>query len=220
MTNLIMAAIIRQQAHLLSKIGIVGLGYVGLTLAIAAADSGFEVYGREINPAIKKALSHNKAHFHETGLDSLIEKHNGKNFFCINEFPENINFDAFIITVGTPLKSGSHSPNFDYIRQAVQSIKSVYDGSQLVILRSTVSVGTTRNIIIPFLQELSGKPEVFVSMCPERTVEGRAIEEKLPHSRDFSRELGSYKFYFLYFYLYFLFPFLIHMLQYLRGERM
>ncbi|MBQ6774041.1 MAG: hypothetical protein IJP48_08290, partial [Synergistaceae bacterium] len=47
-----------------------------------------------------------------------------------------------------------------------------------------------------------------------------SFEEKLPHSRDFSRELGSYKFYFLYFYLYFLFPFLIHMLQYLRGERM
>ena len=46
-----------------------------------------------------------------------------------------------------------------------------------MILRSTVSVGTTRNIVIPFLQELSGKPEVFVSMCPERTVEGKAIEE-------------------------------------------
>ncbi len=165
----------------IGNIGIVGLGYVGLTLAIAAADSGFEVWGVEINPKIKAALSQNKAHFHETGLDALIEKHNNKNFFCPDsgEFPEDKKFNAFIITVGTPLKPGSHSPNLDYIRSAVKSIERVYDGSQLVILRSTVSVGTTRNIIVPYLQELCSKPEseIFVSMCPERTIEGRAIEE-------------------------------------------
>ena len=73
--------------------------------------------------------------------------------------------------------SGTHQPNFGYIRQAVQSIRDVYDGSQLVILRSTVSAGTTRNVIVPFLQDMCGKSEVLVSMCPERTVEGRAIEE-------------------------------------------
>ena len=73
--------------------------------------------------------------------------------------------------------SGTHQPNFGYIRQAVQSIREVYDGSQLVILRSTVSAGTTRNVIVPFLQDMCGKSEVLVSMCPERTVEGRAIEE-------------------------------------------
>ena len=159
------------------RIGIVGLGYVGLTLAIAAADSGFDVYGTEINPKILAALSDNHAHFHETGLDSLIAEHNGKNFHASGKFPQDKKFDAFIITVGTPLMTGTHDPNFGYIRQAVQSIKHVYDGSQLVILRSTVSVGTTRSIIVPFLQEICGKDEVFVSMCPERTIEGRAIEE-------------------------------------------
>ena len=159
------------------RIGIVGLGYVGLTLAIAAADSGFDVYGIEINPKILAALQNNHAHFHETGLDALIAKHNGTNFHASETFPPDKNFDAFIITVGTPLMSGSHEPNLGYIRQAVQSIKNVYDGSQLVILRSTVSVGTTKTIIVPFLQAICGKSEVFVSMCPERTVEGRAIEE-------------------------------------------
>ena len=159
------------------RIGIVGLGYVGLTLAFAASHSGLDVWGLDINPRIKASLRENHAHFHETGLDELIAIHNGKNFHCAEEFPSDKRFDAFIITVGTPLISGTHNPNFDYIRSAIQSIKNVYDGSQLVILRSTVSVGTTRNIVLPFLQELSGKPEVFVSMCPERTVEGRAIEE-------------------------------------------
>ncbi|MBR1657029.1 MAG: nucleotide sugar dehydrogenase [Synergistaceae bacterium] len=160
-----------------SCIGVVGLGFVGLTLAIAAADSGYTVYGTEVNPKILALLKENHAHFHETGLDALIQKHNGKNFFSSEKFPSDEKFDAFIITVGTPLLTGTYEPNFGYIRQAVQSIREVYDGSQLVILRSTVSVSTTRNVIIPFLQSMCGKPDVLVSMCPERTVEGRAIEE-------------------------------------------
>ncbi len=61
----------------------------------------------------------------------------------------------------------------------MRSISNVYDGSQVVILRSTVSVGTTRKIILPLLAELTGKSaeEIFVGMCPERTVEGKALEE-------------------------------------------
>lgn len=160
-------------------IGIIGLGYVGLTLAIAAADHGVITYGMEVNLHIKECLSKNRAHFFEPGLDELIEKHNQKMFFCVEQFPENVSFDAFIITVGTPLKKGAKQPNFEYIKSALQSIKHIYDGSQLVILRSTVSVGTTRNIVRPFLAELCGKEEqaIPVSMCPERTVEGKAVEE-------------------------------------------
>ena len=161
------------------RIGIVGLGYVGLTLGIAAADCGLEVFGTEINPAVKEALKNNRAHFHETGLNELIALHNNKNFFCVEKFPQDKIFDAFIITVGTPLRKNSKTPNFDAIESAVRSIANVYDGSQVVILRSTVSVGTTRKIILPLLAELSGKSfdEVFVGMCPERTVEGKALEE-------------------------------------------
>ena len=85
-------------------IGIIGLGYVGLTLAIAAADHGIMTYGVEVNPYIKRCLAENKAHFYEPGLNELIEKHNHKDFFCVEQFPTNVVFDAFIITVGTPLK--------------------------------------------------------------------------------------------------------------------
>lgn len=160
-------------------IGIIGLGYVGLTLAIAAADCGVTVYGTEVNPHIKDCLARNKAHFFEPGLDKLIEAHNHKTFFCVDEFPSDIEFDAFIITVGTPLKKGEKHPDFEYIKSALRSVQHVYTGSQLVVLRSTVSVGTTRNIVLPFLAELCGRPEeeILVSMCPERTVEGKAVEE-------------------------------------------
>lgn len=169
------------------RIGVVGLGYVGLTFSIAAADSGIDVYGVEINSYIKMCLNENRAHFFEPGLDDLIKKHNHLRFHCVEEFPQDKVFDAFMVTVGTPLKKGTKEPNFDYIRKAILSIQSVYDGSQVIILRSTVSVGTTRQIVLPFLEQLlkdngahfmeDCKKSVFVSMCPERTVEGKAVEE-------------------------------------------
>lgn len=161
------------------RIGVIGLGYVGLTLAIAAADNGVDAYGVEVNRHIKDCLSKNHAHFFEPGLDALIKRHNHETFHCVEQFPEDKKFDAFIITVGTPLLKGEKRPNFEYIKSALQSIKHVYTGDQLVILRSTVSVGTTRNVVLPFLAQLCGRPEeeLLIGMCPERTVEGKAVEE-------------------------------------------
>lgn len=161
------------------KIGIIGLGYVGLTLAVVAAAKGIEVYGVETNQHIKDCLKKNKAHFYEAGLDNLIKRNNNKTFHVVDEFPTDIKFDAFIITVGTPLRTGSKEPNFEYIKSALLSFKKIYDGTQLIILRSTVSVGTTRRIVLPFLADMCKKPEaeLLVSMCPERTLEGNAVEE-------------------------------------------
>lgn len=160
------------------RIGIIGLGYVGLTFGIAAADCNIEVYGIEVNESIKECLRNNKAHFYEPRLDNLIRRWNNKRFFVVESFPDSVKYDAFIITVGTPLKEGKQ-PNFEYIKEALTSIKDIYDGSQLIVLRSTVSVGTTRNIVLPFLSELCGKDQkdILVGMCPERTIEGKAIEE-------------------------------------------
>lgn len=161
------------------RIGIIGLGYVGLTLAIAAADHGVDVYGTEINEHIKECLSKDKAHFFEPGLDSIIKRVNKKTFHCVDTFSKDNKYDAFIITVGTPLVKGEKHPNFEYIKSALKSICDVYTGEELIILRSTVSVGTTRNIVLPYLSELTKKSqeELLVAMCPERTIEGKAIEE-------------------------------------------
>ncbi len=161
------------------RIGVIGLGYVGLTLAIAAADNGVEVYGVEVNEHIKDCLKEDHAHFFEPGLDTLIKRHNRRSFHCVDEFPEDKKFDVFIITVGTPLLPGEKTPNFEYIKSALRSIRHVYTGDELVILRSTVSVGTTRKIVLPFLAQLCDRPEseILVGMCPERTIEGKAVEE-------------------------------------------
>lgn len=161
------------------RVGIIGLGYVGLTLAVAASSKGIDVYGVEVNRQIRECLKDNHAHFYEPGLDSLIKRHNNRTLHVVDEFPPDIPYDAFIITVGTPLKEGEKTPDFAYIKSALMSVKHVYDGSQLMILRSTVSVGTTRRVVLPFLAGMCGKKEdeIPVSMCPERTLEGRAVEE-------------------------------------------
>lgn len=160
------------------NIGIIGLGYVGLTLAIATANNGINTYGIEVNESIISCLDKRKAHFFEPSLDELIDKTLDNTFFYAKEFNKDIKFDAFIITVGTPLKDNT-TPNFEYIKMALKTIEKVYTGDELIILRSTVSVGTTRNIVIPFLANLCNKNEsdILVSMCPERTVEGKAVEE-------------------------------------------
>lgn len=162
------------------RIGIIGLGYVGLTLAVVAASKGIDVYGVETDQHIKDCLKEDKAHFYEPGLNNLIKRHNQKTFHVVDNFPRDVVFDAFIITVGTPLKDGEKEPNFDYIKAALGgSLKNIYDGSQLIVLRSTVSVGTTRKVVLPFLAKICGKPEeeILVAMCPERTLEGKAVEE-------------------------------------------
>lgn len=165
-------------------IGVIGLGYVGLTLAVAASTKGIDVYGVEVNQHIKDCLKQNRAHFFEPGLDNLIKRNNNKTLHVVESFPKEVKFDAFIITVGTPLKKidgkKQEEPNFEYIKSALEgALRDIYDGSQLIILRSTVSVGTTRKVVMPFLSELCGKPEseILVSMCPERTLEGKAVDE-------------------------------------------
>ena len=138
----------------------------------------------ETNQHIKDCLKEDRAHFFEPGLDNLIKRVNNKSLHVVERFPADVRYDAFIITVGTPLKKidgkKQEEPNFEYIKSALEgTLRDVYDGSQLIILRSTVSVGTTRNIVLPFLAKLCGKTEdqILVAMCPERTLEGKAVEE-------------------------------------------
>lgn len=161
-------------------VGIIGLGYVGLTLGLSFANKGVEVYGVETDENIKAKLKQNKAHFLEDGIDALIEKVNNKTFHVVDAFEKGVHFDAFIVTVGTPLIGhDTKTPNFNYILSALDTIEQVYDGTALVVLRSTVSVGTTTKFVLPRLAQMSGRPfkDVLLGFCPERTIEGKALVE-------------------------------------------
>ena len=136
------------------KIGVVGLGFVGLTLSIASALKGIKVYGLEVNEVTKNNIKEGKAHFYEPGINNYLENVLNKNFFIVDDLDKIEELDAIIITVGTPLLSDNSTPNFEYIKEALNSIGKNIAKNTVVILRSTVAVGTTRQTVIPYLKEI------------------------------------------------------------------
>lgn len=158
------------------KICVVGLGYVGLTLAMHAARKGYEVHGIEILDATYDIVASGNTYFHEPGLDELLKLSINKNFFAHKKIPQNENFDVFIITVGTPLIMGEKTPNMDVLDNAISSVSNFINEDTLLILRSTIPVGTSADIA----RKLTNKNKLSslnVSFCPERTAEGKALVE-------------------------------------------
>jgi len=162
--------------YLDGKICIVGMGYVGLTLAVVMAERGFRVTGLEINPEILSRLSAGDPHFHEVGLRVRLRKVLDTGALRIQErIPEGGDLPTvFIISVGTPLGADGR-PRIDMVEQVTREIVGAMPSGGLIVLRSTVVIGTTRKVVLPIL-EAFGK-EFHLAYCPERTIEGKALEE-------------------------------------------
>ena len=156
-------------------VGVVGLGYVGLTLATTLADIGLNVLGIEKRNHIVDLTNRGIPHFQEVGLTEALERVTSNGSLKVeSDFLENVSCNTYIITVGTPLDDKGIA-RLDMIENATYQVaRSMRDGA-LVILRSTVKVGTSRNTVLPIL-EASGK-RFKLAMCPERTLEGRALRE-------------------------------------------
>jgi nucleotide sugar dehydrogenase len=161
------------------RIGVVGLGYVGLTLALTFADLGFSVNGVDISPAVVKSLRTGTPHFFEQGLSKLLKDHIGKRFNVVDNFDGENACDVYFITVGTPIgKDGL--PSLDFIRTASDFVGRQLKRGDLVVFRSTVPMGTTRNTAVPILEKRSGLTAgdgFLLAFAPERTIEGKALEE-------------------------------------------
>lgn len=153
---------------------VVGMGYVGLTLAVVLAENDYEVYGVEINPKVVKDLKAGKPHFHEINLDKLLKRYVNKNLFITEKMPEK-GIDVFIISVGSPIDKETKKPILDSVVNSAKTVAENLNDGSLVILRSTVPVGTTRKIVKPILDK-SGK-SYHLAFCPERTIEGKALTE-------------------------------------------
>lgn len=156
-------------------VGIVGLGYVGLTLATVLAEAGNTVIGVEKRPDLVEMTNQGIPHFTETGLpDALSGVTKSKKLVAAESFDNSFSCDTYIITVGTPL-SPDGVARVDMIEGAARAIAENMRDGALVILRSTVKVGTTRDVVSPILAA-SGK-KFDIAMCPERTLEGKALQE-------------------------------------------
>ncbi len=156
------------------KVCVMGLGYVGLTLAVTLADVGFEVLGVEIRDDVLKLIRSGEPHFFEPGLKGRLESViNSNKLKFSKKIVKSFNADVYIITVGTPIDS-SNNVNKKMINNVCREISDFIKNDNLIILRSTVEVGTTKKIKHYFKKK---KKHIQISFCPERTIEGKAMIE-------------------------------------------
>jgi len=155
---------------------ILGLGYVGLTLSVTLADCGVKVTGIDLNKNVINSLKNGIPTLSEKGLGTMLNKNLGKNLQLYEQIP-NDEFDVFIICVGTPLNDKS-VPVIEHVLNAAEQVATRIKNDNLLVLRSTVPVGLTRNTIVPKIEEVSGlKGDFDFVFAPERTAEGVALSE-------------------------------------------
>lgn len=164
----------------MKKICVLGLGYIGLPTALLLASSGFEVIGVDINKKIVENLKNGALPFFEPGLEELFAKAH-ENF----EAKEKIEpADIYLIAVPTPLDKYVEVPDMKYVKSALESIISVLEPGSLVILESTVPVGTCERFVIPILEKSGLKTgEFHLAYCPERAIPGRTLYEMVNNDR-------------------------------------
>jgi len=154
---------------------IMGMGYVGLTLATVMAEVGFDVIGIEIRDDVLEMLDRGEPHFHEPGLAQRLKRLVQRRRIKFSKhIPENCSASVYIITVGTPLDT-SGKIRTDMIENVSREVSRTIKKGDMVIMRSTVKLGTTRNVVLPILNE-SGVT-FDLAFCPERTLEGQALAE-------------------------------------------
>lgn len=160
---------------------VVGLGYVGLTMALVMADAGYRVTGVEQDISKVQLLLEEKSYIHELGLESLLRTQLLKRFFPVTEMPDD--GDVFIISVGTPVidaSNGRKLPTLEFLEDACKKIGTKLKTGNLIVLRSTVPIGTCRNFVSKKLEEASGLTcgiDFHLAFAPERTAEGKALKE-------------------------------------------
>ena len=151
------------------KIAVVGLGYVGLPLAIEFAKSGIEVVGLEIDKDRLKHIERKESYITDISNQELKRALRSGRFSATGDFGALRSVDIIIICVPTPLKRKYH-PNISYIRQAVTFISKNIKRGSLIILESTTYPGTTEEVILPLLEgnNLKHNKDFYLSFSPER----------------------------------------------------
>lgn len=163
-----------------ASVAVFGLGHVGLTLAVALADAGLAVCGCDSNERLIATLRKGESPFVEPGIqERLADPANHRLTFTSD--PTSCRAETYVIAVGTPLLE--ERPQEVSLRSVVRASRDVgrlLKEGDLVLVRSTVPIGCTRDIIGRILERESGlrRAEQFEIVCaPERTAEGVALQE-------------------------------------------
>lgn len=157
-----------------AKIGVVGLGYVGLPLAVAFAEAGFRVVGIDLNQEKVSSLNKGESYIEDVSISQLGPIVSSGHLVASVDYSRLENVDAISICVPTPLRK-TGDPDISYIIDAAENIAEYGGTGKLIVLESTTYPGTTEEVIMPCLidsGDIVGK-EVFIAFSPERIDPGR-----------------------------------------------
>ena len=133
-----------------AKIGVIGLGYVGLPLTLLYMGQGFHVTGFDIDQRKVDALTEGKSYIYRIPAEEIQEAR-AKGFVATSEFCQLAGMDAIIICVPTPLNE-YHEPDTSFITNTAHAIAPHLRAGQLVVLESTTYPGTTEELLVPILE--------------------------------------------------------------------
>ena len=151
------------------KIAVIGLGYVGLPLALSASNSGYKVVGIDNNINKVNVLKAGGTSTEDIENFAVLNSINKGNLLISDDFSEISGSGVILICVPTPLNN-YFKPDLSHIELAANSLSPYIQPGTLIILESTVEPGTTRNFLRPLLEQGSGltSDQFFVAFSPER----------------------------------------------------
>lgn len=164
------------------KIVVSGTGYVGLVTAVCLAERGHEVVCIDVVPEKIKMLSKGISPIYEYGLEQLMKKNKKRITYTLDKKIAYSNADVIIIGVGTPEKSDG-SANLTYVYNVADDIIENINKECLVVIKSTVPIGTNYKIEEYINSKLNGKNKVEIASNPEFLSQGTAIKDTLYASR-------------------------------------
>jgi UDP-N-acetyl-D-glucosamine dehydrogenase len=154
------------------KVAIIGLGYVGLPLAVSFADAGHEVIGLDVDAAKLASLREQRSYIEDVQDDAIRRIADAATW--TSDYADLSTADAVVIAVPTPL-TPNREPDLGALVSAAGALARVLREGQLVVLESTTYPGTTRERLVPMLEEsgLKAGEDFFVAFSPERIDPGR-----------------------------------------------
>lgn len=170
------AALLERIRDRSATIGVIGLGYVGLPLAVEFGKAGFKVIGYDVSTRVADLLMRGESHIQDVPASEVAALVREGLFVATTDESELAQADAISIAVPTPL-SKTRDPDMSYVISAAQTATRQAHPGMLVVLESTTYPGTTREVLLPPLAErgLTVGEDIFVAFSPERVDPGNPI---------------------------------------------
>ena len=156
------------------NVGVIGFGHIGSVIASSIANEKVRVIAIERDSKLIEKFLNNESPIEENGLQKLVnQKINNGTLKLEKDIKKLSRVDVIILTVGTPL-SKKNEADLSHLRDTCLQVAPVVQNETLIIIKSTVTPGTTRNLAYPIL---SKNKNIHLAFSPERFAEGNAIEE-------------------------------------------